>query len=80
MGDRLTLEQRRVVASLMEVYGSPTIVRQKFAEQFAGRDPQSRFNDFSCIPHEMCVRALTGTVACWLLCVKHNGKQVETVL
>jgi hypothetical protein len=41
MGDRLTLEQRRVVASLMEVYGSPTIVHQKFAERFAGRDPQS---------------------------------------
>jgi hypothetical protein len=34
-----TLEQRRVVASLMEVYGSPTIVRQKFAERFAGGDP-----------------------------------------
>ena len=28
-------------ASLMEVYGSPTVVRQKFAEQFAGRDPPS---------------------------------------
>jgi len=37
MGDRLTLEQRRVVASLMEVYCSPTVVRQKFAE----RDPPS---------------------------------------
>jgi hypothetical protein len=35
MGDRLTPEQRRVDASLMEVYGSPTVVRQKFAEQFA---------------------------------------------
>jgi len=42
MGDRLTLEQRRVVASLMEVYGSSTVVRQKFAERFAGRDPPSR--------------------------------------
>ena len=42
MGDRLTLQQRRVVASLMEAYGSPTIVRQKFAERFAGRDPPSR--------------------------------------
>jgi hypothetical protein len=41
MGDRLTLEQRRVVASLMEVYGLPTAVRQKFVEQFAGRDPPS---------------------------------------
>jgi hypothetical protein len=34
----------------------------------------------SSIPHEMCVRALNGTVAHWLLCVKHNGEQVETVL
>jgi len=34
----------------------------------------------SSIPREMCVRALNGTVACWLLCVKHNGEQVETVL
>jgi hypothetical protein len=42
MGDRLTLEQTSVVASLMEVYGSPTAVRQKFAERFAGRDPPSR--------------------------------------
>ena len=42
MSDRLTLEQRRVVASLMEVYGSPTVVHQKFAERFAGRDPPSR--------------------------------------
>jgi len=42
MDDRLTLEQRRVVASLMEVYGSPTVVRQKFAERFARRDTPSR--------------------------------------
>ena len=42
MGDRLALEQRIVFASLMEVYGSPTVVRQKFAERFAGRDPPSR--------------------------------------
>jgi hypothetical protein len=34
-----TLEQRRVVASLMEVYGLPTIVCQKFAERFARGDP-----------------------------------------
>jgi hypothetical protein len=39
MGDRLTLEQRRVVASMMEVYGSPTVVHQKFTEGFAGQDP-----------------------------------------
>ena len=34
----------------------------------------------SSIPREMCVRALNGTVARWLLCVKHDGEQVETVL
>ena len=31
-------------------------------------------------PREMCVRALNGIVARWLLCVKHDGEQVETVL
>jgi hypothetical protein len=35
MGDRLTLEQRRVAASLMVVYGSSTAVSQKFEERFA---------------------------------------------
>ena len=34
----------------------------------------------SAIPREMCVRALNGTVAHWLLCVKQDGEQVETVL
>jgi hypothetical protein len=34
----------------------------------------------SAIPREMCVRALNGTVAGWLLCVKQDGEQVETVL
>jgi len=34
----------------------------------------------SSIPRKMCVRALNATVARWLLCVKHDGKQVETVL
>ena len=34
----------------------------------------------SSIPREMCVLALNGTVARWLLCVKHDGEQVETVL
>ena len=34
----------------------------------------------SSIPREMCVRALNGTVACWLLCIKHDGEKVETVL
>jgi hypothetical protein len=41
MGDRLTLGQRRVAASLMGVYGSPPVVSQKFAERSAGRDPPS---------------------------------------
>ena len=34
----------------------------------------------SSIPREMYVRALNGAVACWLLYVKHDGEQVETVL
>jgi hypothetical protein len=32
------------------------------------------------IPHKMCVWALNGTVARWLLCVKQDGEQVETAL
>jgi hypothetical protein len=38
MHNRLTQEQRKVVASLMEVYDSQSVVSQKFAEQFAGQD------------------------------------------
>jgi len=34
----------------------------------------------SFVPREVCVQALNGTVARWLLCVKHDGEQVETVL
>ena len=34
----------------------------------------------SSIPREMCVQALNGNVARWLLCVKHDGEQTETVL
>ena len=34
----------------------------------------------SSIPREMCVRVLNATVARWLLCVKHDGQQAETVL
>jgi hypothetical protein len=60
MGDRLTLEQRRVVASLMEVYGSPTVARQKFAERFAGRDPPSRLT----IYRVYAKFVTTGSVAC----------------
>jgi len=29
----------------------------------------------SSIPREMCVQALNGTAAPWLLCVKHDGEQ-----
>jgi hypothetical protein len=32
------------------------------------------------VPREMCVRPVNGTVAGWLLCVKQDSKQVETVL
>jgi hypothetical protein len=34
----------------------------------------------SCIPRKMCVQALNGTVARWLLCVKQDSEQAETVL
>jgi hypothetical protein len=34
----------------------------------------------SSVPREMCVQALNGTVSGWLLCVRHDGEQVETVL
>jgi hypothetical protein len=34
----------------------------------------------SSVSREMCVRALNGAVARWLLCVKQDGEQVETVL
>jgi hypothetical protein len=38
MADRLTLQQSKVIASLMEVYGTLTVIRQEIAERFAGRD------------------------------------------
>jgi hypothetical protein len=34
----------------------------------------------SSIAREMCVRAVNGTVAGWLLCIKQDGEQAETVL
>jgi hypothetical protein len=34
----------------------------------------------SSVPRGLCVRALNGTVARRLLCVKQDGEQVETVL
>ena len=42
MADRLSPKQRRVIASLMEIFGSPTRVRREFAEQFPDGDPPSR--------------------------------------
>jgi hypothetical protein len=36
MGERLTLEQSRVVVGLMEVCGSPNAVSEEFAERYAG--------------------------------------------
>ena len=42
MADRLTLEHRRVVASLMEVFQSATEVRRRFEERFPGRRPPTR--------------------------------------
>jgi len=33
----------------------------------------------STIPREMCVQVLNGTIACWLLCAKYDGEQVETI-
>jgi hypothetical protein len=68
MGDRLTVGQRRVGASLKEVYGSPTAVCQKFAERFVGRDPPSRLT----IYRVYAKFVKTGSVA--------DGEQVETVL
>jgi hypothetical protein len=34
----------------------------------------------SSIPRKMYVRPLNGTVARWLLCVKHDDEQVDAVL
>ena len=41
MADRLSLEQRRVVANLMEIFDSPTKVRREFAERFSDYNPPS---------------------------------------
>ena len=44
-------------------------------------DPKDRIRTVvSSVPREMWVRALNGTVARRLLCVKQDGEQVETVL
>ena len=42
MDDRLSMKQRRVIASLIEIFGSPATVCREFAEQFPDRDPPSR--------------------------------------
>jgi hypothetical protein len=64
MGERLTLEPRRVVASLMEVYGSPTAVRQKFAE----RDPPSRLTIYRVYAKVLSVNTiLTSPVYLWFI-------------
>jgi hypothetical protein len=34
----------------------------------------------SSIPCEMCVRTLNDIVACWFLCVEHDGEQIKTPL
>jgi hypothetical protein len=52
----------------MEVYGSPTVVRQKFAERFSGQDPPSRLTIYRVYAKSV----KTGSVA--------DGEQVETVL
>ena len=53
----------------------------RVSQNYANTDFKDRIrNVVSSIPREMCVRALNGTVARWLLCVKHEGEQVETVL
>jgi len=41
MGD-INTGAKKSGCNLMEVYGSPAVVCQKFAERFAGRDPPSR--------------------------------------
>jgi len=56
-----------------------TTLRIKPWEQAFKQFKSPVLNVVSSIPREMCVRTLNGTVARWLLCVKHNGEQVETV-
>ena len=44
MANRLSLEQRRVVVSLMEIFCSQTKVRRDFVKQFPDRNPPSRLS------------------------------------
>ena len=60
---------------------SSTISIYRVSQNYVNTDLKDRIPTVvSCVPREMCVRALNGTVARWLLCVKQDGEQVETVL
>jgi len=53
----------------------------RVSQNYVNNDLKDRIRTVvSSIPREMCVQALNGTVARWLLCVKHDGEQVETIL
>ena len=53
----------------------------RVSQNYVNTDLKGRIRTVvSPVPRKMYVRALNGTVARWLLCVKHNGEQVETVL
>ena len=53
----------------------------RVSQNYVNNDLKDRIRTVvSSFLREMCVRALNGTVARWLLCVKHDGEQVETVL
>jgi len=53
----------------------------RVSQNYVNTDLKDRIRTVvSSIPREMCVRALNGTDVRWLLFVKHDGEQVETVL
>ena len=53
----------------------------RVSQNYVNTDLKDRIRTVvSSIPREMCVRALNGTVARRLLCVKYDGEHVETVL
>ena len=55
--------------------------KYRLSQNYVNTEPKDRIRTvLSSIPREMCVRAVNVTVARWLLCVKHDGEQVETVL
>ena len=59
---------------------SSTISIYRVSQNYVNTDLHDRIRTVvSSVPHEMCVWALNGTFARWLLCVKHDGEQVETV-